>query len=1162
MMRKKVLLKIASTVLLWGAAVMPAQAFSPSYYASTSKLASGKWVKIAIPETGVYELTPEQLSEMGFSSPQNVRVYGMGGHQISEIMDGSYPDDLIPVPVSRYNGKICFYACGPERIYEKDPRKPTARYIRTINPYSTHGYYFLTEDGSPERLIQPASTSGTVGTASRSVSHNFFYHENDMVSMSHSGQEFMGENLLANNTLSYRLPGVCPDSALVVNVRAAAKLSRDDGQPPLYITAWVRQGAAIDTVDFPLSQCKIYKPSSAFVSYNVAMPAALVRPSRHSETGELSIGYNMASGNLLRYYLDYFTINYWHKNELPEGVSQIRMDINELTDTDRIELTNTNNGNLVLWNIDSPSEPKRYEYAPYTDEQGHSTACFTPGVYNRWLHLVAFDPTATLKRISSWQPVENQNIHGAPTPNLVILTNKQFAGQAMRVAKVHEQEGLSVLVVDQEAVFNEFSSGTPDAMGIRFMNKMFYDRDKSKFKYFLVLGCGSYDNRGIVSLKENRVITYQSKVSNDEDCSYASDDFFGILDDNSGYEPASELVRLGIGRIPSQDLSEAKSDVNKLLNYIQNPDYGFWRNNVTVWADQFELDKGVHVFQAEGIANIIKDDLTTQLNIDKAYISMFPKASEIAEKGVDDKNKTPVEACQHVENMLSEGQFFGTYVGHADVTKFGKGSKLWTSALATSFSYGHFPIFSAACCDAAHYDGDDRGIGELMFHKPDGGVIAMYTTNRSTYSDPNDRVNRAFVNNLFPLKATGKHSRLGDAYMLGKQQCFNNTTSFDRMKYVLLGDPAMKVNYPKPFFKITTVNGTAVGEGVKVNAFPMKEVTVTAQVMNADMKTVNTNFNGPATLSIYDAERLYKEMTYRPSWATGPVDRKIYYPRMLLCRVEGRVVNGMFTGKAIVPRYIQSAWELAMVRVYAHNEGTDEMVNGEFGGLFLNPYEHAGSIADSEAPVIGSMFFNDETQFAESAVVPSNSMLYVTASDNVSINCQTVALGSSMSLQLDGGRTTYSNLKSYASLTNEGKDLSIAFPVSGLSCGRHTITFTVYDAAGNHASRTISFQVGPASKVTLGVDETPASEKATFTIERSEFKVNPAITLKVTDATGKIVWSKSTDTFPLTWNLKDNKGKRVPPGIYRYFGTYDAGIDYGGTVINHLIVIDPHKSNQ
>ena len=43
--------------------------------------------------------------------------------------------------------------------------------------------------------------------------------------------------------------------------------------------------------------------------------------------------------------------------------------------------------------------------------------------------------------------------------------------------------------------------------------------------------------------------------------------------------------------------------------------------------------------------------------------------------------------------------------------------------------------------------------------------------------------------------------------------------------------------------------------------------------------------------------------------------------------------------------------------------------------------------------------------------------------------------------------------------------------------------------------------------------------------------------------------------------MKDMDGRKVPAGLYRYFGTYHDGSNYGGTPISKLIVLDALKSD-
>lgn len=1157
-MHKRHLLTLLGLVMLSFTTSHSLYAFNLSKYATSSKLSSGKWVKIKIPASGVYELTAQELSAMGFSNPASVRIYGSGGYMINEVLDGNTPDDLVQVPVYRTGDKVCFYAKGAVKFTLEAPRnKP--HYSRKINAYSTEGYYFLTEGGNDLNI----ETRNKVGNSSinykdRNTSYDYFYHENELVTPSYSGKDLLGENLKDNNRFDYKLPGLSPETPIAVNVCLAANLSAS-----AYVFSALHPAGSVsapDTAKFNLSGSKIYVPASVYVSYNTASPIALVTPKTHSESGQIetSIANSTGPSNWSR--LDYFILTYLHKNALTDNsTNQLRMGFATMTDTDRIVVNNPT-GNIVVWNIDNEDVPVQYTGSAGTNLNGEKILTIAPGTSTKSSQYVAFDPQSSLMKITGYENVGNQNIHGLSTPDMVILTNKAFEDQAQRIAKYHERkDGMTVHVIDQEQVFNEFSSGTPDAMAVRLMNKMFYDRNNIKYRYFLILGCGSFDNRGITTKKENRIITFESNASNDEDYSYVSDDFFGFLDDNSGTDIPSCQLRLGIGRMPSANYVEARSDVDKLLNYVNTPDYGVWRNNAMITADEGNM--GLHMIQAERVGNLLNGELATGFVTDKAYVPMYPKATENSESGVAQVRKTATGSKSHIIEMLKNGQFFATYVGHAGATTFTLYSHMWTAGDVQKTTYEHFPIMTTACCDVARFDNDNRGIAESMFHKKDGGAIALFTSSRQVYATNNDILNTAFIKALLPYNAKKTQTRIGDAYRISKQPKTTGGFSDDeynrnKMSFLLLGDPAMKVNYPKPFFKINKINGIDINNGGQVYLRPLQTLTVEAQVMNSDMRSINTLFTGDAYATLYDQEANYTNLNY------SGVNHVINYPRNLLARVKGRVNNGIFTATITIPRNVQSKGLPGMLSLYAHQDESEEMVNGRFEKIYLQPYNEAViTNKDTQAPVITSMYFNDENSFAEGEAVPANSIIYITATDDQSINTQSVSVGNGMTLQLDGGKTSYSSVANFATAQDDGKQVSVAFPIQNLGIGRHTITFTIYDASGNSTSKTISFVVGPASKASLLVEEIPAIDKVTFNLE-SELAVRPTMTIKVTDATGKLLWSKNTSSFPCTWDLKDKNGAKLTPGLYKYFGTYEAGNDYGGTDINNLIVIDNYKSNR
>ena len=1112
-------------IILLASTSLSASAFSASKYATTSKLSSGQWVKISIPEDGVYQITSRELIKMGFSNINDVKVYGAGGHPISEVLDGSAPDDLVQVPSKIVGNKIVFYGCGPVG-YTLEGATTSPHFTRTFNSYSQQGYYFLTSDSSPR--VEPANvTYGITGTRLRDTSLDYYHHETEAISASQSGKDMLGEAFVDKQLqLTYNIPSLCGDSAIMVNTCVAVK-SKDT-------PAYLKVNFNNKQVPFDNNDIKIPAAPSEYTFYNFISPYALVQPTTTAPIpASGTINFNI-TGNPNWSKLDYFILTFHHRNTLENSVdNQVRMNFNQVSSSDIIAVTD-DNPSLLMWNIDNPQAPKNYNLKEADGYRG-----FTPLYTIETTQFIAFDPTQTLKSITGYDPVENQNIHGLPTPDMVIVTCKELLEQATRVARMHIiNDKMIVHVIDQDLIFNEFSSGTPDAMAIRLMNKMFYDRDSSKFKYLIMFGAGSQDNRQILAKRPCTILTYESTGSHDETSSYVSDDFFGMLEDNSGKNPANELLLLGVGRIPCASLEEAESDVDKLIDYVNTPDYGPWRNNALLIADYYEEDHNLHAYQAEGLGNIIASELGLPINRNKVFLSQFP---------YDSQTKMGLEARQRMTQLLKDGQYFMTYVGHGNGMALTHEYKLWTTLEARNTTYPHLPIITTACCDVARYDGNIRGLLEIMFHKPKGGAIAMVTTTRSAYASGNDALNQAFIRNMFGNTSTGQMPTIGEVYMRTKQS-FGHVTSYNKMMFVLIGDPAIKINYPKPYFKINKINGYTIGSS-NIATGELRQITIEAAVYTPDGSQIDTSFNGDATLAIYDYEK--KELTEN--------GRDIFFPRNLLTQVEGRVENGIFVCNTIMPRYFQNPGYTGLISVFAHRDNSDEMVNGNTDRILLQAYSETNpnTIHDVTPPVISNIYIDDQSEFAATNNVQFKSTLHISATDDYGFNNQTITIGNGLDLKIDGGKKYGTELRSFVTLRDQGKTLDLDYPIELLE-GHHTLQFTTHDIAGNRASRVFDFYVG-GQQVALSVEQEPASEVATFNLTAPEGS-NPEVKIMVFNSTGQYVWYTTTSSFPFDWDLKNRRGKRLPAGVYKYYGKYTSGNSFGGTNTGTLIIADPTKN--
>ncbi|MCM1078976.1 MAG: type IX secretion system sortase PorU [Bacteroidales bacterium] len=122
-------------------------------YAAHSVLREGSWAKIAVPATGFCQLTEDVVRRAGFTDINKVKIYGYGGNLVPETLSPDYimeTDDLHEVPSCMVNGKRLFYGKGPVSW------ESVSSNVRTRNPYSDKGYYFITQSDEEPLLVSDA----------------------------------------------------------------------------------------------------------------------------------------------------------------------------------------------------------------------------------------------------------------------------------------------------------------------------------------------------------------------------------------------------------------------------------------------------------------------------------------------------------------------------------------------------------------------------------------------------------------------------------------------------------------------------------------------------------------------------------------------------------------------------------------------------------------------------------------------------------------------------------------------------------------------------------------------------------------------------------------------------------------------------------------------
>ena len=153
-----------------------------------------------------------------------------------------------------------------------------------------------------------------------------------------------------------------------------------------------------------------------------------------------------------------------------------------------------------------------------------------------------------------------------------------------------------------------------------------------------------------------------------------------------------------------------------------------------------------------------------------------------------------------------------------------------------------------------------------------------------------------------------------------------------------------------------------------------------------------------------------------------------------------------------------------------------------------------------------------------------------------------------MSLTLDG-TTSFNDLVSYYTplFAEQGTLGNINYQLSDLTPGQHTLRLRVWDVYSNMGEKTITFNVvnGLAPEIAdVYCANNPASVETSFYVKHNRPEAVVSVTIEVYDLMGRLVWkttqSGRSDMYtstPVTWDLTDGGGRRVPRGIYVYRAT-------------------------
>ena len=1073
---------------------------------SKSVLNSGEWIKIRTSKKGIYKLTYDNLQEWGFSNPENVKVYGNGGYTLSESNAIIEYDDL--AQVSTWRGKdnnsedcLYFYANGPRKWVWNSI---DGQFNHSNNPYSKFAYYFLTEDIGSEKAVAeyPQVTSPVTQTTNSFDEYNL--HEEETFNLINSGKQWFGEKFIRGMSQSVTVDCTDKVSDLPVFLKVDGA-GRSESTSTLGI---VVNGESKESLFFQAVS------KNSLTSNYASEDINQITIDADNESLNIVLTYNAAS-NADEAWLDYIEVNYRR---------QLRYSSPELYFRDA---ENVGSGNVVEYTIQNASAGlKVYDVTEATDilevpvssSGGNMTFVRQADELREY---VVFNPEGNFAEPEKVGEIENQNLHAISAPDFLIITHPDFINSANDLADFHQAaDGMDVAVVKTNQIYNEFSSGMPDASGIRNFIRMCYNRS-NKLKYVLLFGDGTYDNRNILGTGNNFIPTFQSDNSLLPTSSFVSDDYFVVLEANETvYEGA---VDLGIGRIPASTTYQAQSVINKVVSYYTSESLGNWRNIICFIGD--DEDSNEHMWQSETMADQVNAKNGAFIT-DKIYFDAYVQESTTAGERYPD-------VTDAINERVKKGVLILNYVGHANERFLAEEHVLDVSDINTWSNSNNLPIFVTATCEFSRFDGDETSAGEYILFNSSGGGIGLFSTTRVVWSSQNYALNKNFYNNVFEKDANGDHYRMGD---IMKRAKVATVGTVNKRNFSLLADPALKLSYPRYNVVTTKVNETDTqGEADTLKA--LNEVTVSGYIADFLGNKLD-NFNGEITPTVFD-----KAFTVETLGNAGETPMEFKVQDNVIYKGLASVTNGNFTFSFVVPKDISYSLGEGKIIYYAEN-GEDD-AHGAFENFYIGGAS-GSQVEDNTGPEIE--LFLDDTNFKSGDKTSKNPLLLAFITDENGINTVGTGIGHDITVVLDGDYSSSIVLNDYyeADIDNY-RSGQIQYLLNDLSIGEHTLLLKVWDVANNSSEVEITFTVtGDFYIESVSCYPNPASDYAFFAFKHNQPDASFKSIIEIFDRNGRLVdsfnetiSSSGLQSNSVWWDIS-NASAPIREGLYLYKITIQA----------------------
>lgn len=528
---------------------------------------------------------------------------------------------------------------------------------------------------------------------------------------------------------------------------------------------------------------------------------------------------------------------------------------------------------------------------------------------------------------------------------------------------------------------------------------------------------------------------------------------------------------LAVGRIAAANTTEAKVLVDKIISYYdkvagKGSSYGDWRTKIVGVTDN---DNNVNTPNFDKALDAEFNKPENQIyTVNKIYTGAHQPEATSAGVRYPSVN-------QAILNGIELGSNFLMYYGHGGPRSWAQERIITAEELANlsnfNAAYSRLPIVTTVTCDFTIWDLPQyNSAGETMLKNPNGGALAMITTNRPIGTGYGDDMNTYLIKEFFK-KSGEENQSIGHALNAAKLTYSPSHTNNKSVS--ILGDPMLSTHRPQQDIiieSIKTKKDVDVLAGGTLQALDF--VTIKGNINQLNSATIDASFKGKITVSLFEkpeTNKILSESNYvNKTFVTE--DKTIY-------KGTGKVENGEFTIQFYVPKDINYEAGDRKIKFYAY----DETNKKDASSLKTVKIEgiNAEGLNDDERPQ-GKLYMNN-LHFADGGITDRSPYLVGCLTDNTGINATGSSIGHDIVATIDGKVQDAYVLNEYY----DGGDANpcvnknfedyqkgqVMYQLKNLELGQHTVNLKFWDINNNSSTAALDFVVMENGTGQLHIDK-------------------------------------------------------------------------------------------